>query len=149
LLAVIVATFFPILGRQYQVRQGEQDCDVLEALFQAKKDFAKDLRIDPSEPLPAIVQELRMEDLAPYLKKYGGEHECPAGGRHTIRPLIGADGEVIPPICSHEEDDPDGNGLTNAQEGLHIHRRSYLVDPESGIWFRDPSFFFPQKDVSL
>ena len=28
--------------------------------------------------------------------------------------------------------------------GLRGHRRSYLQDPETGLWFRDPAFVFAQ-----
>ena len=38
--------------------------------------------------------------------------------------------------------DYDGDGLTNAQEGLYIHRRSFLQDAATGLYTRDPQYTF-------
>ena len=53
---------------------------------------------------------------------------CPSGGVYTLGPTVtDANGIVIVPTCSLEDADPDGDGILNRQEGLHVHRRS-LID---------------------
>jgi hypothetical protein len=40
--------------------------------------------------------------------------------------VVADDGRVVVPTCTLETEDPDGDGLTNAGEGIHIHRRSFV-----------------------
>ena len=143
LAGVILATFFPILGRRIQIRHGERCCENLDRIFRAKEALVRDLDLYPSKPYPPIVHQLKPMDLYPYLKN-GQDLSCPDGGVYRIRPLVDSNGEVVPPVCDKEGADPDGNGVVNRGEGLHIHRPSHLQDPETGEWFREPAFVFPK-----
>jgi len=139
LLVVILATFFPVLGRRQQRSHGEICGANLDRIFRAKEALAERLRMDASESQRLQVDSVTLGDLFPK-----DPPECPAGGKYKIGPLVDANGEVVPPICTSEEDDPDGNGIDNKGESLHIHCRSYLQDPGSGVYFREPAFVFPE-----
>jgi hypothetical protein len=141
---VIVASFFPELGRKRQIQLGEEANRNLEALFRAKEDYARELRIDLLKPLPDDLVNLSNEALAPYLPAAARGLDWSPRGSYSLGPLVDEFGEIVTPIHHSESHDPDGNGATNAQEGLYIHRRSHLQDPETGIWLRDPAFVFPQ-----
>ncbi|MCG3196833.1 MAG: hypothetical protein GHCLOJNM_01313 [bacterium] len=147
---LLLAIFFPALGRRYQESRGLACNEKLEILFRAKQELVRDLNLDPTRPYPKVVQLLTLRDLAPYLKRLGGENlnweeECPAGGDYTLRPLVDESGEVIPPVCGLWKADPDGNGQDMASEGLHVHLRSYLRDPDTGAFIRDPGVTFPKE----
>jgi hypothetical protein len=146
LLVVIVtlAIFFPIIGRRRQIHRGEVANENLEILFQAKEALAEELKLDPTKPYPEIVTQLTVEDLRPHLPQDPLELDFLTGGDYRLGPLVDENAEVIPPIHEHEKYDPDGNGIPNGGEGYFIHRRSYLQDPNSGLWFRDPAFVFPR-----
>jgi hypothetical protein len=139
LCAVILATFFPVLGRRQQVRHGETCNENLERIFQAKEDWIRKAAFTSTGENGEEAKSPRLKDLFP-----DDPPECPAGGIYTLGPLADLNGEIIPPVCSLDGVDPDGNGVNNDGEGLHIHRRSCLQDPGSGVWFRDPAFVFPK-----
>lgn len=144
LVLLLLAMFFPVLGQSYQEENGQTCCENLELIFQAKEQLARELNIDPTLPYPAVVQLLKAEDLAPYLKKYNRDLSCPSGGTYIIAPLVDQRGEVLPPVCTHSKLDPDGDGKPLTQEGLHVHRRSYLQDVETGDYFPAPDLTFPE-----
>lgn len=139
LCAIILATFFPVLGRKQQVHHGETCNENLDQIFQAKQKWLWKTKIGSAGGTVHESENPSLEDLFP-----GRSPECPAGGTYTVGPLTDQNGEVIPPVCSLDDVDPDGNGINNDGEGLHIHSRSYLQDPGTGIWFRDPAFVFPK-----
>jgi hypothetical protein len=143
-LAVLVLTlFFPVVGRSYQNEHGQICNENLELIFQAKEELARSLNLDPALPYPAIVQRLEPRDLAPFLKKKKLDFACPAGGKYDIQPLVDEKGEVVPPVCDMSKADPDGNGISLGEEGLHIHRRSHLQDVDTGKYFPDPALTVP------
>jgi hypothetical protein len=143
LVGLALTMFFPVLGREYQRENGETCNENLELIFRAKQELAHDLNLDPALPYPPIVQTLKPQDLAPYLKKYGRDLRCPSGGDYEIRPLVDEHGEVVPPVCNAQKLDSDGNGVSLAGEGLHVHLRSHLQDVDTGRFFPDPWFTFP------
>jgi hypothetical protein len=128
-----------VLGRNQQIRHGETCNENLERVFQAKEEWARQAGLTSTGENGDEAKTPSLEDLFP-----DGPPECPAGGAYTVGPLTDENGEIIPPVCSLEDVDPDGNGINNDGDGFHIHRRSYLQDPGSGIWFRDPAFVFPK-----
>lgn len=147
---LLLAIFFPALGRRYQESRGLSCNAKLEILYRAKQELARDLNLDPTKPYPKVVQLVTKRDLAPYLKRLGGENldweeDCPAGGDYTLRPLVDESGEVVPPVCGLWKTDPDGNGQDMASEGLHVHLRSHLRDMDSGAYIRDPAMTFPKE----
>jgi len=144
LLIVIVASLFPVAGRNRQRQLGEEANQNLEMLFHAKEALSGELQIDLGKPLPDELVNLPREALIPFLPEGGQNLDWSPRGDYSLGPLIDENGEVVAPIHHSESHDPDGNGQTNAAEGLFIHRRSHLQDPETGLWFRDPAFVFPK-----
>ena len=144
LLIVIVASFFPVMGRKRQLQRGEDANRNLEYLFQAKEAYLRELQVDLTKPLPDDLVNLSQAALTPFLPPDARNLDWSARGDYLLGPLIDENGEVAPPTHHSESYDPDGNGQTNAAEGLFIHRRSHLQDPETGVWFRDPAFVFPK-----
>ena len=140
---VLLSMFFPTLGRRRQSQRGEECCRILENLYRAKEKLAEELDLIPGEEYPDSVRFLNLEDLIPYLPEGAEETSCPAGGVFHLRPLVDEFAEVVPPACDRAGNDPDGNGVANRGEGLHIHLRSHLQDPETGFFFREPVFRFP------
>ena len=150
LAGIVLALFWPMLGRGYREEEGRICNDNLERIFEAKQALARDLNLDPSRPYPPIVQQRDfMKDLSPYLRKDRLDLSCPSGGSYQIRPLVDSKGEVVPPTCDHAAQDPDGDGFDEASEGLHIHARSYLQNSDTGLWSRDPGLTFPGDPGTL
>ncbi|MBW7940206.1 MAG: hypothetical protein H3C63_15800 [Candidatus Omnitrophica bacterium] len=142
-IGVVCALFWPQIGRKYEVQKGEYCNENLERLFEAKQALARELNWDPSRPQPPVIQQLELKDIAPYLRRDRLDLSCPSGGHYQIRPLLDADGEVVPPICDHAKSDPDANGIDEDSEGLHIHLRSHLQNSDTGLYYRDPGLAFP------
>jgi hypothetical protein len=142
LLIAIGLVLFPLKTNRQMVEKGLQCNANLEILFSAKQALVEQLRIDPTHPLPADPLQPTLADLAPFLPNKNQDIRCPSGGKYVLGTLMTERGEIIVPVCEHEREDPDGNGRTNVEEGLHIHQRSGLHDPESALFFRDPAFVF-------
>ncbi len=146
LMAILLASFFPVLGQKQMEEEGVYCNHNLEIIFAAKTMLAEDLNVFSDRSPERILKEITPGDLKQYLEDLaeGRDLNCPSGGVYTIRPLVDAYGEVVAPICDYEEKDNDSDGNSNGVEGYHIHRQSYLRDVQTGRYYRDPAFSFSE-----
>lgn len=146
LIGALIASFFPVIGERRIEEEGEYCNHNLDLIFEAKTRLARDRNVFSERSPEEILKEVTPQDLEPYLKEIapGRDFNCPSGGTYRIRPLVDRFGEVVAPVCDFEGRDSDGDGLSNAAEGLHIHRPSHLRDVETGLYFREPVFSFAE-----
>ena len=144
IVAVLFASFFPVLGQRQLEAEGDYCCENLDLILQAKILLAEDLNVFSEQSPGTIKRDVSPADLAPYLERLapGRELNCPSGGTYKIRPLVDRNGEVVIPVCDFEAKDNDSDGNSNASEGLHIHRPSHLRDTDTGLYYRDPQLNF-------
>jgi len=145
-MAVLLASFFPVLGQRQLEEESEYCNHNLELIFEAKARLAEDLNVFSQTSPENVMAEITPDDLQPYLEELapGRDFNCPSGGIYHIRPLVDSYGEVVAPVCDYEDKDNDSDGNPNGAEGQHIHRPSFLRDTETGLYYRDPAFVFAE-----
>lgn len=121
-IGLILSISVPAFLKNRINADGMRANEMLEQIFTAKEQLAQKLNLNPGE-----LFAVERSDLEPYLHGVIISHRVPDGGYYALGKLIDASGEIIVPICSSEHEDQDGNGITNGEEGLFIHRPSFVV----------------------
>lgn len=142
IIALLVAIAIPAFLKNRRDAQGNACVAQLDQIYSAKEQLAFKLDLakadqgwpvgDPAEIIDAYLRGFSLAD---------GLNACPSGGTYALgSSVVNDDGFVVVPTCSLESEDPDNDGLTYGQEGLHIHRRSF-VRQSDGTYERDSGTF--------
>ena len=136
-LAVSIAV--PAFLKNRTIQRGHPCNNRLSAIHWEKTRISHSARIGPgSATIP-----LHFDRLNYYLNNWDLRDGCPDGGRYIVGDINASDGTVIVPVCTMEHDD-SGGGVTFGQDGLHIHRRSFVQDA-SGVYHRRAELTFADK----
>jgi prepilin-type N-terminal cleavage/methylation domain-containing protein len=124
IIGLIVSIAIPAFLKNRRDAQGSACNGQLDAIFSAKEQIAFKMNVRPGGPqIPVDTAQLNA-----YLRGTDVTDVCPGGGTYNVGGNINdANGLVIVPTCSMSADDA-GGGVTFLEEGLHIHRRSYVQD---------------------
>ncbi len=124
IIGLIVAIAVPSFLKSRRDAQGSACSAQLDQIYSACEQVAFKLNAGDAEPWPAAGAPATVNT---YLRGFQVTDDCPGGGTYTVGANItDPNGVVIVPVCDQENNDPDGDGVLNRQEGLHIHRRSFI-----------------------
>ena len=140
LMCVIVAIAIPAFMKNRHDAQGSVTNNDLDSIYSAKEQLAFRLNTRPGDVI--TVTDAQVEA---YMRGVAISEGSLDGGTYSVGTLIDATGEIVVPVCSSELRDWDGDGVTNGQEGLFIHRRSFIQDPKTGLYSRDPRHTFADE----
>jgi len=124
IIGLIVSIAVPSFLKSRRDAQGSACAAQLDQIYSACEQISFKLNAGATEAWPAVGADATVDT---YLRGFQLADACPSGGVYTVGGTItDANSSVIVPTCSLEDADPDGDGLLNRQEGLHIHRRSFI-----------------------
>lgn len=136
IIGLIVSIAVPAFLKNRRDAQGSACNGQLDSIYSAKEQVAFKLNVRPGGP----VIPLDTAQINSYLRGTDVTDNCPGGGVYTVGDINDANGQVIVPVCSMSADDA-GGGVTFEEDGLHIHRRSYLQDA-AGVYTPNPIHTF-------
>lgn len=136
IIGLIVSIAVPAFLKNRHDARGMAANNELEYIFSAKRQLAFKLNAKPGD-----VIEVTNDQLEVYMQGVTIADGSPDGGTYIVGRLVDARGEIIIPICSSEQN-AAYNGVTNGQAGLFIHRGSFIQDPKTGLYSRDPLLTF-------
>ncbi|MBE7558397.1 prepilin-type N-terminal cleavage/methylation domain-containing protein [bacterium] len=135
IIGLIVAIAVPSFLKSRRDAQGTTCSAQLEQIFSAIEQISFRFAVKPSGAWPAGQPAQVLIDT--YLRGFSILDNCPSSGTYAVGATVtDAAGSIIVPTCSLENADPDGDGIVNREEGLHVHQRSLL----NGV--RNPVFTF-------
>ena len=130
IIGLIVSIAVPAFLKNRRDAQGSACNGQLDSIFSAKEQVAFKLNVHPNGPIiPLDVNQINS-----YLRGQDITQPCPGGGTYVVGDINDANGQVIVPCCDMYTLDA-GGGVTFEEDGLHIHRRSYVLSP-AGIYSR-------------
>jgi general secretion pathway protein G len=122
IIGLIVAIAVPSFLKSRRDAQGTNCSAQLEQIFSAQEQVSFKFNIPPGGAWPAAGAAATINT---YLRGLDVSESCPSDGTYTLGGTVtDANGIVIVPTCTLENADPDGDGVVNSYEGLHVHRRS-------------------------
>lgn len=137
IIGLIVSIAIPAFLKNRRDALGSATNAELDSIFSAKEQLAFKLNARPGQVIAVTAAMVEV-----YMRGVVIADGAPDGGTYTIGTLVDGNGFIVIPTCSSENSDPDGDGVTHAQEGLFIHRRSFQQDNVTGFFQRDPTFTF-------
>jgi prepilin-type N-terminal cleavage/methylation domain-containing protein len=137
IIGLIVSIAIPAFLKNRRDAQGSAANAEIDSIYSAKEQIAFKLNARPGQVI--AVTDTQVEA---YMRGVTLADGAPDGGTYTVGTLIDGNGIVVIPTCSSEVLDPDADGVTHGQEGLFIHRRSYLRDTGTGLHTRNPLYTF-------
>lgn len=124
-IGLIVSIAVPSFLKARRDAQGTACSGQLEHIFSAIEQISFRYQIRPLGAWPAGAPPEVLIDT--YLRGFSILDDCPASGTYAVGATVtDANGSIITPTCSLENADPDGDGVLNREEGLHVHQRSLL-----------------------
>src|SRR3990170_4730381 len=127
IIGLIVSIAVPAFIKNRRDAQGSAANAELDSIYSAKEQIAFKLNARPGQVIPVTDAQIEA-----FMRGKTIADGAPDGGTYTVGTLIDGNGIVVIPTCSSEILDPDGDGVTHGQEGLFIHRRSYVRDTATG-----------------
>lgn len=126
----------------------------LAKIYVAKALLVRTMAINPVTIKPGPVIRITEDDLSQYLDGLVISRGAHDGGTYAVGRLTDASGEIVIPTCSSEHEDPDGDGITNGEDGYFIFRPSFVKfkfvnDPERGLYRRGEQFTFADDPNGL
>ena len=124
IIGLIVAIAVPSFLRARRDSQGSSCAAQLEHIFSAIEQISFKNNVPPGGAWPGGDAEALINT---HLRGFEVSDGCPSDGVYTLGGTVtDADGIVIVPTCTLEDEDPDGDGTVNREDGLHVHRRSLV-----------------------
>jgi prepilin-type N-terminal cleavage/methylation domain-containing protein len=138
IIGLIVSIAVPAFLKNRRDAQGSACNGQLDSIFSALEQIAFKKNAKPGMTLATTTDEIDS-----YLRGVSVTDDCPIGGTYVapLASVVDANGQVIVPTCDQYTVDGGGGVLWEAQ-GLHIHRRSYLQDPTTGVYSRNGDITF-------
>lgn len=136
IIGLIVSIAVPAFLKNRRDAQGSACNGQLDSIYSAKEQIAWKKNAHLNGPIIPLVAE----EVNSYLRGTQVEDPCPGGGTYTVGDINDANGLVVVPVCGMESED-GGGGVTFMAQGLHIHRRSYVMDA-GGDYARDTNHSF-------
>lgn len=139
IIGLLVAIAVPAFMKNRRDALGTACAGQLDQVYSAKEQIAFKFNLSTSSEGWPGGDAATVVDV--YIRGFslgGGVNVCPGGGSYSLGDsVVNDDGLVIVPTCTLETEDPDHDGLTFGQEGLHIQRRSFLRDEATGTYIRN------------
>jgi len=135
IIGLIVAIAVPAFLKNRQDAQGAACNAQLDQIFSAKEQTCFKKNIKAGMAGVAITAA----ELNEYLRGLDltETNPCPMGGTYSYSPLNDStSGQASVPTCDQETVAAGDSGHTWGEEGLHIHRRSFVQDT-NGVYSRD------------
>ena len=136
IIGLIVSIAVPAFLKNRRDAQGSACNGQLDSIYAAKEQIAWKKNAHANGPILPFVEG----EVNSYLRGTRVSDPCPGGGVYTIGDINDANGLVVVPVCGMETEN-GGGGVTFLAQGLHIHRRSYVMD-SGGDWVRDTNHTF-------
>jgi prepilin-type N-terminal cleavage/methylation domain-containing protein len=124
IIGLVLAIAIPALSKNRRDAQGSACNGQIDAIYSAKEQLAFKLNLYPGGPLVPV----DADQLNGYLRGTDVSDQCPGGGAYNLGATLNdVNGGIIVPTCDMSGADA-GGGVTFQEEGLHIHRRSFVQD---------------------